>query len=107
MSELVFTARNFATASENKIHDDAVAKQFGFRGGLVPGVTLYGYLAEAVLAARGGTVLVDGCLRVRFAKPVYEGEPVTATMHDDGELVLANSRRTVCDGSGRNDRARV
>ena len=40
-------ARNTSTSSENKIHDDAVAKTYGFRGGLVPGVTVYAYLTDA------------------------------------------------------------
>ena len=31
-------AFNTAKASENKIHDDDVARRFGFGGGLVPGV---------------------------------------------------------------------
>jgi hypothetical protein len=31
-------AFNLAAASENKIHDDTVARRFGFRGALVPGV---------------------------------------------------------------------
>ena len=31
-------ARNTSADSENKIHDDAVARQYGFRGALVPGV---------------------------------------------------------------------
>jgi hypothetical protein len=31
-------AFNTARESENKIHDDAVARRFGFGGGLVPGV---------------------------------------------------------------------
>ena len=33
-------AHNDAAASANKIHDDAVAAQYGFRGGLVPGVSV-------------------------------------------------------------------
>ena len=37
-------ARNDAEASENRIHDDRVAAEYGFRGGLVPGVTVYAYL---------------------------------------------------------------
>jgi len=32
------SAYNTAAASDNKIHDDSVARRFGFRGGLVPGV---------------------------------------------------------------------
>ena len=35
------SAHNTAKASENKIHDDATAKRFGFRGGLVGGVHVY------------------------------------------------------------------
>ena len=40
-------AFNTATASENKIHDDAVARRFGFHGALVPGVEVYAYMARA------------------------------------------------------------
>lgn len=36
-------AYNVSRASENKIHDDAVARQFGFSGGLVPGAEVYAY----------------------------------------------------------------
>src|SRR6516225_8392372 len=39
-------AFNTAKASENKIHDDAVARRFGFGGGLVPGVDVYAYMAH-------------------------------------------------------------
>jgi hypothetical protein len=37
-------AYNLSAASVNKIHDDVVAKQFGFQGGLVPGVEVYAYM---------------------------------------------------------------
>ena len=33
-------AQNLSRVSENKIHDDAVARQFGFTGALVPGVAV-------------------------------------------------------------------
>jgi hypothetical protein len=39
-------AFNASKESENKIHDDAVARQFGFRGGLVPGVDVYAYMTH-------------------------------------------------------------
>ena len=39
-------AYNTAHASENKIHDNAVAQRFGFAGGLVPGVDVYAYMAH-------------------------------------------------------------
>ena len=39
-------AFNTAHDSENKIHDDATARRFGFGGGLVPGVDVYGYMTH-------------------------------------------------------------
>ena len=45
MSVHIAVARNFAEASENKIHSDDIARRFGFTGALVPGVTVFGHLA--------------------------------------------------------------
>jgi hypothetical protein len=69
-------AHNTATASNNKIHDDAVAKRLGFGGGLVPGVDLYAYLSHPPAEAWGLDWLSRGTLWARFVKPVYEGEPL-------------------------------
>src|SRR5882757_6395109 len=38
------SAYNTAKQSENKMHDDTVAKRFGFSGGLVPGVDVMAYM---------------------------------------------------------------
>ncbi|MGH7400440.1 MAG: hotdog domain-containing protein [Candidatus Rokuibacteriota bacterium] len=62
---------------ENKIHEDGLAREFGFRGGLVPGVTVYSWMTHPVVAALGGAWLDHGTFSVRFAKPVYFGQPVT------------------------------
>jgi acyl dehydratase len=69
-------ARNTASASENKIHDDAVARKYGFRGGLVPGVTVYAYATAPLVAALGAAWLERGTASVRFVKPVLDGEDV-------------------------------
>ena len=53
MAQHEVSARNDAEDSENKIHDDAVGQQYGFRGGLVPGVTVYGYLTWLPASAWG------------------------------------------------------
>ena len=53
-------AFNTATASTNKIHDDDVAQQYGFRGGLVPGVDVYAYLTHVPVREWGRTWLEDG-----------------------------------------------
>jgi hypothetical protein len=77
-------AVNTAVDSENKIHDDAVAAVYGFRGGLVPGVTVYGYLAAPVVEHFGTDWLERGAMDVRFLKPVYDGDDVTVSLQPDG-----------------------
>ena len=77
-------AFNTATASENKIHDNAVASRFGFTGGLVPGVDVFAYLAHEPMAAWGRDWLSGGHMRARFYKPVYDGDPTTVTSEADG-----------------------
>jgi acyl dehydratase len=72
-------AKNTSASSENKIHDDAVARRLGFKGGLVPGVTVYAYMTYPVVAALGPELLARGTFSVRLRKPVYEGEVVTVT----------------------------
>ena len=72
-------ARNTSSNSENKIHDDDVARRYGFRGALVPGVTVYAYLTEPLVAAFGPAWLERGTASVRFSKPVLDGEELRAT----------------------------
>lgn len=44
MSTYRLVAFNTATDNDNKIHDDATARRFGFSGGLVPGVEVFAYM---------------------------------------------------------------
>lgn len=92
----VVVARNRSTRSENKIHDDAVARRFGFEGGLVPGVALYAYLARPVAEAWGERWLRGGRMDARFLSPVYDGTQVTATMSPAGALTLTDATGHVC-----------
>jgi hypothetical protein len=75
------SAYNTAATSDNKIHDDSVARRFGFRGGLVPGVEVYAYMAHMPVARWARAWLERGCADCRFWKPVYDGAlaRVTAT----------------------------
>jgi hypothetical protein len=66
-------AYNLSHASENKIHDDAVAGKLGFAGGLVPGVEVYAYMTHVALDQFGVDFLARGQIECRFAKPVYDG----------------------------------
>jgi acyl dehydratase len=67
-------ARNTARASANRIHDDEVARQYGFREGLVPGVTVWAYLSHPVVEAWGRAWLERGSMRARFLSPLYDGD---------------------------------
>lgn len=94
-------AFNTATASENKIHDDTVASRFGFTGGLVPGVDVFAYLANAPMAAWGKEWLSGGYMQARFRNPVYDGDPTTVTSTADGDgLALACSARGLACAEG-------
>jgi acyl dehydratase len=76
LAEYCVKAVNTSTDSENKIHDDATARRYGFAGGLVPGVTVYAYLTEPLVAAFGPAWLQRGTASVKFVKPVLDGEEV-------------------------------
>jgi acyl dehydratase len=69
-------ARNTAADSENKIHDDAIAASFGFRGGLVPGVTVYAYMTVPIVERFGLEWLERGSMQVKFHQPFYDAEQV-------------------------------
>jgi hypothetical protein len=50
------SAYNTSKQSENKIHDDNVARRFGFSGGLVPGVDVMAYMMHLPVRSWGGRV---------------------------------------------------
>ena len=91
-------------AWENKIHEDGLAREFGFRGGLVPGVTVYSWMTRPVVAAIGGVWLDHGTFSVRFARPVYFGQEVavrtSVASHSRDEVTIqarvVNDEDEVC-----------
>jgi acyl dehydratase len=89
-------AANDAATSENKIHDDLVARKFGFAGGLVPGVTVYALATRPVVERFGVDWIERGAASFRLPAPAYEGDRVTTTSAADGGFTLAASDGTVC-----------
>jgi acyl dehydratase len=91
-SRITYTieAYNISHASENKIHDDTVAKKLGFSGGLVPGVEVFAYASHLPLERWGGRFLERGEMAAKFGKPVYDGRLATASAVEapDGSLEL-------------------
>lgn len=97
-------ARNTAATEAGSIHDDAYAARFGYRGGLVPGVTLLAYLTPALIEAFGEAWPQHGRLHARFVRPAYDGEtlavraPVARREGDDVTLAcrLENEAGAAC-----------
>jgi len=65
-------ALNTAPDSENRIHSDEVARQYGFEGGLVPGVTVSAYALQPAVDAWGMDWLTRGRGTVVVKKPLYD-----------------------------------
>jgi len=91
-------ACNLAKNSENKMHDDTVARRFGFAGGLVAGVDVFAYMSHLPVARWGRAFLERGAMEARFLKPVYDGERVDVIAEGtaDGLAITVESRGEVC-----------
>lgn len=87
MASARILAVNTATSHENRIHSDEIASVYGFRGGLVPGVNVYGYMTVPVLSHYGEQWLDRGWMNFRLAAPYYDGEMVL--VETDGSHVAA------------------
>ena len=92
------TAFNTAKQSENKMHDDTVARRFGFSGGLVPGVDVMAYMMHLPVRRWGRDFLQRGLIEARFVKPVYDGEDtvVSGAEHDGVLTIEVESRGELC-----------
>ena len=78
-------AFNQVPESENEIHGDAVARRYGFRGGLVPGVTVSAYLMHPAAVAWGMDWLARGAGRAVVKKPLYDGMQFRVDVRPAGE----------------------
>ena len=95
-------AYNLSQASENKIHDDTVAKKLGFTGGLVPGVEVFAYMTHPAVAKWGRAWLEHGWMQGGFQKPLYDGRVANVSAIDGGDalaLTLESDGVTCAKGS--------
>ena len=92
------SAYNTSKHSENKIHDDTVARKYGFSGGLVPGVDVMAYMLHMPVAKWGRDFLERGLIEARFVKPVYDGEiaEVSAVEDAGGLTIEVQSKGELC-----------
>ena len=98
MNNYQVVARNFSESSENQIHSDEIAKKFGFKGALVPGVAVYGHLTYPLVERFGESWLQNSVGNLRLLKPAYHNDlldlNLTATNEPDGAeswLVTCNN----------------
>ena len=92
------SAYNTSKHSENKMHDDTVAKRYGFNGGLVPGVDVMAYMMHLPVAKWGRAFLERGLIEARFTKPVYDGELTDVTGEENNGVlaIQVESRGELC-----------
>jgi hypothetical protein len=94
------TAFNQATDSSNQIHSDDMARAYGFKGGLVPGVTISSYLMHPAVVSWGEAWLSRGFAHVVVSKPLYDGfsfeVQVTEASDTAYRAVLVDQEGTQC-----------
>ncbi|PTE08245.1 hypothetical protein C9427_21640 [Mesorhizobium helmanticense] len=57
-------------------HEDSTARAMGFRAALLPGVFVYGHATRLAVIGWGEDWLGRGRARIRFRRPVYDGDPL-------------------------------
>ena len=104
-------ALNTAPDSENQIHSDELAKEYGFKGGLVPGVTVSAYLLHPVIESLGKPWLERGYANCKITSPLYDGETFEVLSEDfkEGQIntflknqdgkIIANAESKILNGS--------
>jgi hypothetical protein len=93
-------AYNPVPESENRVHSDEVARRYGFRGGLVPGVTVTAYLCHPAVEAWGMDWLERGHARAVVSTPLYDRKRFRVELRNTTErayeAVLTDADGTRC-----------
>ena len=97
LSKDVWSAKALNTApdSENQIHGDDMAKEFGFKGGLVPGVTVSAYLLHPIIEKWGLDWLEKGWAKCKITSPLYDKENFSVYLNEISEnKILSNLKNS-------------
>ncbi len=86
-------AVNSAAESKGSIHDDEKAREMGYAGGFVPGVTVLGYMTRLMNEAFGERWRSTGEFSGRLRQPTYAGVEVTVEGSVVEEPSAANGGR--------------
>ncbi len=88
--------------SDSGIHDDATASSYGYRGGLVPGNTVYAHMSRGLVGYFGSAWLASAQFQVRFARPLYEGDEITCKYVVTERVEDATGERVLFDFTAEN-----
>ncbi|HJP52703.1 MAG: hypothetical protein QGH99_02015 [Pseudomonadales bacterium] len=84
----------------NPIHSTDTARKHGFRGALIGGANVYGWVTDAIVDLLGESWLSNGWIDVLFRKPTYDGDTMQVTIDDAIENIhqyrLENQQGDVC-----------
>jgi len=101
---VVVKAVNSQAGMVGSIHDDAKAQEMGYRGGLVGGSMVMGYMSRLMGETFGERWATDGTMQAHLRRPLYEGDDArvegTVTGVADGrvevELRVIDPEGKVC-----------
>lgn len=80
-----FLGNRDAPDIRNKIHSTEGAKEYGYQGALVGGVTVFGWATPLILQTLGPGWLDQGWADLGFRRPTYPGDELAITMTPDGD----------------------
>lgn len=103
-SPVEFRAVNTAPDSKNRIHSDDGASEYGFKGGLVPGIATFSYACEALRWTQGDEWTDHAYVNIAYRKPVYDGDLIQVAVSNSaaqsGDVRVTNQAGQVCaDGT--------
>jgi len=87
---------NVSINSANKIHDDAAAARYGFRGGLVAGTLMYAHMTTPLVERLGAAWLDASVSELSLLQPAYDGENLVV----EGSVADAGWRVTLRNAAG-------
>ena len=82
---LAFLDNDDSPEIRNPIHSTAVAREYGFDGPLVGGVTVWSWCTPAILEALGEAWLDRGWCSFRFRRPTYPGDTMAIHIGPQGD----------------------
>jgi acyl dehydratase len=74
-----YTAVNNVPESLNRIHTDEGAREYGYAGGLVPGIAMFSYACETIRKLGGDKWVDGGFTQMRYRAPVFDGGTIEVT----------------------------